>query len=149
MVTRPTISRILQLGGAHKRKIAKQDKHDTMKSKVRNTDNKYKNERVDVIAKAVQFSEKFISTGCLLIKDGKTKDKSLMATEDFELTNENLKKGWAGRLKVDSGLYGRTFIEDFKDDIEEFFTKGKINSSEKMNAAQMREALLSIYPNCF
>ena len=72
-----------------------------------------------------------------------------MAAEDFELNDENFKKGWARRLKVDGGLYGRTFIEDFKDDIEEFFTKGKINSSEKMNAAQMREALLSRYPNRF
>ena len=50
---------------------------------------------------------------------------------------------------MDGGLYRRTFIEDFKDDIEEFFTKGKINSSEKMNAAQMRETFLSRYPNRF
>ena len=33
IVTRPTISRILQLGDARKRKIIKQDKHDTMKRK--------------------------------------------------------------------------------------------------------------------
>ena len=33
MITRPTISRILQLGGARKRKIVKQDKGDRMKSK--------------------------------------------------------------------------------------------------------------------
>ena len=44
MITRPTISRILQLGGARKRKIIKQDKGDRMKSKgTKNTDNKYKN----------------------------------------------------------------------------------------------------------
>ena len=48
-------------------------------------------------------------------------------------------------MKVDGGIYGRTNIEDYKDDIEEYFTRE--NSSEKMNSAQMREALVSRYPN--
>ena len=59
-----------------------------------------------------------------------------MSAEDFELGNDDFKKGWARRLKVDGGIYGRTYIEDYKDDIEEYFIRGKINSSEKMNAAQ-------------
>ena len=150
MITRPTISRILQLGGARKRKIIKDNDDDTKKkSKRKKTYDKYKNERIDVIAKAIRFSEKYISTGCLLIKDGKTKDQSLMVADEFELNNEKFKKGWARRSKAEGGLYGRTFIEDYKDDIEAFFTRGNVNSSEKMNAAQMREALVSKYPNRF
>ena len=61
-------------------------------------------------------------------------------------------KGWARRNanknKV-GGLYGRKYILNYKDDIERFFEKGKKNSSDKMNPAQMRESLRSMYPNRF
>lgn len=74
MITRPTISRILQLCSAQEREVMKDDKDDTMKkSKGKKTYNNYKNERIDVITKAIRFLEEYISTGSLLIKDGKTK----------------------------------------------------------------------------
>ena len=151
MVMRPEIIRILQLGGARKRKIIKDNKDDTTGKMLRKRKiiDKYKNTRIDTTARAIRFAENYISTGCLLIKDGKMKDQSLMSGEGFELSNDDFKKGWARRLKVDGGIYGRTYIEDYKDDIEEYFIRGKKNSSEKMNAAQIREALVSRYPNRF
>ena len=83
------------------------------------------------------------------MKDSEMNDPSLEKRKDFEIGNENYKQGWARRLKVDGGLYGRTYIQSFKDDVELLFQRGKLNSSEKMNPAQIRESLKEKYLNRF
>ena len=41
------------------------------------------------------------------------------------------------------------YLQSFKDDVELLFERGKLNSSEKMNPAQIRESIKSKYPNRF
>ena len=149
MLTKPTIVRMLELGGIRRTK-SKKNKAVGMTNKRENkVINKYRNEPIHATSRAIRFAEKYISTGSLQIQDGTIKDKRLEVAKDFDMNNEHFKKGWARRLKVHGGLYGRTYIDEYKSDIQEFFTRGQINSSEKMNAAQIREALLCRYPNRF
>ena len=65
----------------------------------------------------------------------------------LSVTVVTIKKGWAGRIKVDGSHYRKSYISNYLDDIEELFQKGKKNSSDKMNPAQMRDTLIAKYPN--
>ena len=44
---------------------------------------------------------------------------------------------------------GKSHISNYLDDIEELFQRGKKNSSDKMNRAQVRDVLVAKYPNWF
>ena len=50
--------------------------------------------------------------------------------------------------KLYKKLYGIFYVSNFKDDIQDFFNKGKLDSSNKMNAVQMRYAISAWFPNC-
>ena len=144
MITKTEIIRILHLDNSQCRKLRSIEKR-----KRKRFQSKYGNERIDVVARAIRFANRHILNGGLSVKDSEMNDPSLEEAKDFEIGNENYKKGWARRLKVDGGLYGRTYIQSFKDDVELLFQRGKLNSSEKMNPAQIRESLKEKYPNRF
>ena len=116
----------------------------------RNKRKKYDNERNDLLAKALSHH---ISAGGISIKRADKDDKTLEDAKCFSVPrNTYFKKGWArcnaNKHKV-GGLYGRKYILNYKNEIECFCDKGKKNSGDKMNPAQMREALQSMYPNKF
>ena len=46
-------------------------------------------------------------------------------------------------------MYGETYIDMYKDDVEEMFQSGEAISSNKMNASKMREHLRLRYPDRF
>ena len=130
MITKTEIIRILHLDNSQCRKSMSITKRKRFQSK-------YGNERNDVVARAIRVANRYILNGGLSVKDSEMNDPSLEEAKEFELGNENYKKGWARRLKVNGGLYGRTYIQSFKDDVELLFQRGKLNSSEKMNPAQI------------
>lgn len=142
MITKTEIIRILHLDNSQCRKLRSSTKRKRFQSK-------YGNERNDVVARAIRVANRYILNGGLSVKDSEMNDPSLEEAKEFELGNENYKKGWARRLKVDGGVYGRTYIQSFKDDVELLFQRGNLNSSEKMNPAQIRESLEEKYPNLF
>ena len=93
MLTKPTIVRILELGGIRRSK-SKKNKADDMTNKNENkVKNKYRNEPIHATSRAIRFAEKYISTGSLPIQDGTIKDKRLEAAKDFDMNNEHFKKG--------------------------------------------------------
>ena len=65
------------------------------------------------------------------------------------ITGSHYKRGWARRIKVDGSYYEKAYISNYLDDIEELFQRGKKNSSDEMNPAQMRDTLIAKYPNRF
>ena len=105
------------------------------------------------MAKGLRFASSHISTGGIGIQSAEKSDKILDDAQQFSVENStHFVKGWARRNVNKNnlgGLYGRKYILNYKDDIERFFDKGKINSGDKMNPAQMRESLRSLYPNRF
>ena len=76
-------------------------------------------------------------------------DASLSRAEEFDLDSIHYQRGWARCTKVEGSLYGKSYISNYLDDIEELFQRGKQNSSDKMDPAQMRDALIAKYPYWF
>ena len=144
MLSKIQILRVMHLDRAKPRK-----KKEALKKKVAAKDDRYKNTRNDVTARAIRFAHKMIHEGSIVVKDVDIEDTILDNANQYTLSNQHFSKGWARRVKRDGGLYGRTYIHKYKDDIAEYFNKGEENSSEKMNSAQMRQSLKMKYPNCF
>ena len=144
MLSKIQILRVMHLDRAKPRK-----KKEALKKKVAAKDDRYKNTRNDVTARAIRFAHKLIHEGSIVVKDVDIEDTILDNANQYTLSNQHFSKGWARRVKRDGGLYGRTYIHKYKDDIAEYFNKGEENSSEKMNSAQMRQSLKMKYPNRF
>ena len=61
-------------------------------------------------------------------------------------------EGWGRRansMNESSSIYGKTYIEEYKEKLGEFFQQGNKGSSQKMNAAMMREELKKQFPDKF
>ena len=144
LISKTEIIRVMHLDRAKPRK-----KKGDVKKRNSTKYDKYKNTRNDVTARAIRFAHKLIQEGSIIVKDVEIQDAILNNAENFSLSNEHFAKGWARRVKRDGGLYGRTYIAKYRENIAEFFNKGKESSSDKMNSAQMRESLKIKYPNRF
>ena len=147
LVSKVKIVRIMELG-----KVTTNHKFER-KDKKKQIKKVYDNERKDLLAKALRFANHHISTGGVSIQQAEKYDKTLDDAKSFSVPNNTyFVKGWARRnanKHKDGGLYGRKYILNYKNEIESFFRKGKTNSSDKMNPAQMRETLRSMYPKRF
>ena len=76
-------------------------------------------------------------------------DPTHILSDDYEPNNSNkFKPSWAKR-KGYGKLYGKNYMDDYKAELELMFAQGKVNSSQKMNAAKMREQLCNKYPYKF
>ena len=76
-------------------------------------------------------------------------DPTHILSDDYEPNNSNnFKPSWAKR-KGYGKLYGKNYMDDYKAELELMFEQGKVNSSQKMNAAKMREQLCNKYPYKF
>ena len=147
LISKVKIVRIMEIG-----KITTHQKFER-KDKKKQVKKIYDNERNDLLAKALRYASHHISTGGISIKRADKDDKTLEDAKGFSVPrNTYFKKGWARRNTNKhevGGLYGRKYILNYKKEIQTFYDKGKKNSGDKMNPAQMREALQSMYPNKF
>ena len=76
-------------------------------------------------------------------------DPTHILSDDYEPNNStNFKPSWAKR-KGYGKLYGKNYMDDYKAELELMFEQGKVISSQKMNAAKMREQLCNKYPYKF
>ena len=146
MITKTEISKILHLGSARQRKLPQESNGKKSKKKVTF---EFNNDRNDVITRSIRFANDHIIRGGLIVKDAHMTDASLSQAEEFELDSTHYQRGWARRTKIEGSLYGKSYISNYLDDIEELFQRGKKNSSDKMSPAQMRDALIAKYPNRF
>ena len=105
---------------------------------------------MDMRSKAIRIANDHIQTGDLQVTSATMDNPVLLEAAVFpkESIKFKLDQGWGRRNNIEnSTLYGNTYIEQYKSDIEEFFDEGTVNNSRKMNAAMMREQLKKLYPN--
>ena len=105
--------------------------------------------RNDTTAKAIRYAATVI-TNSRYYTDCQSGDNPIYNKAlTFEMKSEDLfKPGWALRERGGE-LYGNSYVCLYKDDLREMFGRGEQNSSDKMNAAQMRETLATKYPMKF
>ena len=70
-------------------------------------------------------------------------------SQNYKPTEDKIfNSSWARRLGHRK-MYGETYINIYKDGIEEMFQSGEAISSKKMNASKMCEHLMLRYPDRF
>jgi len=111
--------------------------------------------RQDSRSKAIRMANHHIQNGDLSVLSS-TKDNPILDhSSSFNLDDETLSKfneGWGRRANSkneSSSIYGQTYIEEYKEKLGEFFQQGNKDSSQKMNAAMMREELKKQFPDKF
>ena len=144
-LTNVNIQRIMELGSM----VTKGHNFSKNDQKRKNLRQIHRN---DVLAHAVRFAHAKILTGEADIRIFGTKDPKLEDAKDYKLQiSDNLSKGWGRRCRnMEGGTYGRKYITEYKDDINELFEEGnKEISHSKMNPAMLREFLAKKYPNTY
>ena len=143
LISRVYIEKMMELG-----KVKSAEKFSTQDRKGKAVQSYHRN---DCAARAVRYASYYISTGGFKVHDVQLQDPLHDHANDFEVSQQRTPtQGWARRAKkTDGGLYGKTYIHLYKDEIEGFFNTGKQDSSRKMNPAQMREALKLDHPESF
>ena len=94
-----------------------------------------KNYRKDVFVRAVRCANTKIMTGETMVRDFNQKDPLGYHGNEFRVPQSHqLSKGWGRLCKHNGGgTYGRKYITDYKDIIQELYDKGKNYSGDQMN----------------
>ena len=83
-----------------------------------------------VLSRAVAMAYQCIGNGRVSIRDGKASMKEYQAASTYEAPESQMKLNcWARRLE--SNMYGATYIGPYKGRVKELFIKGSETSSEK------------------
>ena len=93
------------------------------KSKSKKVKVKFNIDHNTVFARFIQFSNKYIINGALQVKNVFLTDTLLSQAKEFELDYTHYKRGCARRTKVDGKYYGKPYISNYLDDIDELFQR--------------------------
>ena len=105
--------------------------------------------RKDFYAKKVRYAKSIVSASDYF--HDASKDKDLMYDLALNYIPENNfanDSSWA-RRKGYGQLYGETYMDEFKDELQRMFREGTIDDGNKMNLGKMRETLMNIFPHKF
>ena len=104
------------------------------------------NTRNDSISKAIRYAATVVNNSNYYVDCKNGSNPMYENSTSYTLPQEDvLLPGWALRGKR-GDLYGYSYVKDYTEDLQQMFQKGVENSSNKMNAGQMREALKIKYP---
>ena len=99
----------------------------------------------DITTYAKRYALQLWQSGTLKIRDGKESiDEPYSGGHGFR-SPVSFPPGWARRPK-NGKLYGRKYIEAYREEITEMFERGSRISSEKVSAPAMWEVLVMKYP---
>ena len=113
MITKTKINKILHLGSTCQRKLPQEN--NGHKSNQKKVHFKFHNDHNNIIARSIQFANKYIISGGLEVKDAHLVDALLSQAKEFDLYNSTLyKRGWAQRRKVEGSLYGSHILQTMK-----------------------------------
>ena len=133
----------LSLGIPKPHQHSAQDQTTNSINNVTSSKNTFRN---DTIAKAIRYAANVITSSRYYVDCQSANNPIYNEASQYEMPEEDLfKPGWALREKRGE-LYGNSYVQLYKTDLKEMFQRGEQNSSNKMNAAQMREALAIKYP---
>ena len=105
--------------------------------------------RCDAIAKSIRYASTVVQSNKYYVDCKNERNPLYERAASYVMPLEEMfLPGWALRGKR-GDLYGYSYVKDFTEDLQEMFEKGEENSSNKMNAGQMREALKLKYPHKF
>ena len=147
-ITRVKIDHMLSIGGLTSFDLLSHNRSQMKKGF------KGDNTRQDLKSKAIRMANDHIQTGDLSILSS-TKDNPLLNDSvDYDMSNSNLpnfEQGWGRRVSRNesASMYGETYIGPYQEILKKLFGEGSKNSSKKMNAAMMREALKQQFPDTF
>jgi hypothetical protein len=101
--------------------------------------------RSDVVAVAVRCAGELIHSR-LSIRDGKADMEEYAIAANVSVPDGSKKRqGWAWRPNHGK-VYGATYIEKYREDIQEMYNQGAMTESDKMSPAFMLEKLKLRYP---
>lgn len=106
--------------------------------------------RHDMLSHAKRHALQLLGSGTLGIRVGREcVTKEFTECENFEVPEDlTWGSGWAARPKH-GAMYGRKYIEPYREDIRAMFEGGLRNSGNKKSAACMYEAIVYKYPDRF
>ena len=109
----------------------------------------------DMLSTAMRFAYKMIEDGavgfidtsmvCVLENDEEIANAFLLANVD-DYSAVSFAKGWALRAGYGK-IYGAKYIDKYKADIDELYSRGNIDQRHKMGPGRMLECLRVKYPN--
>ena len=103
----------------------------------------------DSYAKAVRYAKNIVSTSDYFHDASKDNDPMYdLALNYIPENNFANDSSWA-RRKGYGQLYGETYMDEFKDELQRMFREGTIDDGNKMNLGKMRETLMNIFPHKF
>ena len=105
-------------------------------------------DRRDIVARSIRYAKATITSSNYFLSESSSDPMYEFAQNYKPTEDETFPPSWARRLGHGK-MYGQTYIDMYKDDIEEMFESGEAISSNKMNASKMREHLMLRYPDRF
>ena len=105
-------------------------------------------DRTDIVARATRYAKHTITSSNYFIAETSSDPMNDLARTYEPLDDKIFASSWA-RRQGHGKMYGQTYIAMYEDDIKEMFQSGEEVSSNKMNAAKMREQLMLKYPDRF
>ena len=106
-------------------------------------------ERKDLFAKSIRYAKEIISSSSYFHSSDIHHHPMYDTAEDYNPTHKFVfDQSWACR-KGYGRLYGKTYMDMYKDELLKLFEAGNIDSAKKMNPGKMREQLMSMFPHRF
>ncbi len=135
MITGTKVIRWLPLGAIRKKKATTNKQRKLSQ----------KNMIIGIVDRAVVYAKNNIVQSNLFLHRTQI-DPITNDANDYKI--EPFVSGWAKR-KGHGKSYGVSYISQYEDDLKRMFEVGIENSSNKMNAAKMRDNLITLYPGRF